>query len=62
MKPEQRVFELTYPTKKISGNYYFNKFSEFKHILFEAWNVNLSPSWFLLHDWCVILFRLPSMT
>ena len=61
MKPEQRVFELTYPTKKISGNYYFNKFSEFKHILFEAWNVNLSPSWFLLH-WCVILFRLPSMT
>ena len=61
MKPEARVFEITYPTKKISGNYHFNKFPEFKHILFEAWNVNLSPSWFLLH-WCVILFHLPSMT
>ena len=32
MKPEARVFEITSPTKKISRNYNFNKFSEFKHI------------------------------
>ena len=32
MKPEARVFEITSATKKISRNYNFNKFSEFKHI------------------------------
>ena len=32
MKPAARVFEITSPTKKISRNYNFNKFSEFKHI------------------------------
>ena len=32
MKPEGRVFEISSPTKKISRNYNFNKFSEFKHI------------------------------
>ena len=32
MKPEARVFEITSPTKNISRNYNFNKFSEFKHI------------------------------
>ena len=43
MKPTARVFEITSPTKKISRNYHFNKFSEFtEHILFEMWNANLS--------------------
>ena len=45
-KPDEtgaRVFEITSPTKKISRNYHFNKFSEFtEHILFEMWNTNLS--------------------
>ena len=30
MKSEARVFEITSPTKKISLNYHFNKFSQFK--------------------------------
>ena len=43
MKPAARVFEITSPTKKISRNYHFNKFSQFtEHILFEMWNANLS--------------------
>ena len=32
MKPEARIFEITSPKKKISRNYNFNKFSEFKHV------------------------------
>ena len=44
--------EITFPTKKISINYHFNKFSEFtEHILFETWSANLSATWCLLvHD------------
>ena len=30
MKPEARVFEITSPTKKISSNYHFDEFSQFK--------------------------------
>ena len=31
-----RAFEIYFPTKKISRNYHFKKFSEFNHILFET--------------------------
>ena len=48
MKPEARVFEIISPTKKISRNYHYNKFSEFKYVFFETWNVNLSPTCCLL--------------
>ena len=30
MKPEARIFEITSPTKKISSNYHFDEFSQFK--------------------------------
>jgi len=48
MKPEAQVFEISSSTKKICRNYHYNKFSEFKYVLFEAWNVNLSPNCCLL--------------
>ena len=34
MKPEVRVFEITSPTKKISRNYHYNRFSEFKYMFY----------------------------
>ena len=33
MKPEARVFEITSPTKKISNNYHFNEFLQFKYFI-----------------------------
>ena len=37
MKHEARVFEITFPAKKISSNYHLNKFSQFNYYI---WDVN----------------------
>ena len=33
MKHEARVFEITFPAKKISSNYHLNKFSQFNYYI-----------------------------
>ena len=45
MKSEARGFEITSPTKRISRNYHFNKFSEFKYFV---WDVECEPVTYLL--------------
>ena len=44
MKPEARVFEITFPTMKIILNYHLNKFSQFNYYIWDvicAWSYHL---------------------
>ena len=45
MKSEARGFEITSPANRISRNYHFNKFSEFKYFV---WDVECEPVTYLL--------------